>query len=192
MAVPPAPPVTEEAPNPWEKISDFSKTVVTLASAILALTVTFSANLIGKITGIAQGLLFLSWALLVVAAGFAIASHGQLIGYLRFGVRQDRAILFSNIAFYSLLVSIISFFVFGYFVVSHTEMLPVPKIIEKALSTIPSVTGKQGGKWALQTLKWNESLKAYELLFREDPPPSTVSVTMEATRGQILATEYKP
>ena len=129
-----ASPRVDTAQNPWTLMHDYSKTVVTLASSILALTVTFGNSLAGKspTTGMLT-LLVLSWFFLIVTIAAALYVAGRLIGYLR-GVRQSPAPapFLCNVSYFSLFLAL---FFFGWSGLSRLIIRPEKK---------PEVPARQG------------------------------------------------
>lgn len=72
-----------ELPNRWSVLTDFSKTVITLASALLAATITFSGQLLAGLGGTCWvHAIRASWVCLILAILAALVAAGQAYTYL--------------------------------------------------------------------------------------------------------------
>jgi hypothetical protein len=75
----------ESDPNKWSLLNDYSKTVVTLASALLAATVTFADKLLllSSGSGIARYALYCIWVFLFLSIASALYVIGRIHRHLR-------------------------------------------------------------------------------------------------------------
>jgi hypothetical protein len=70
--------------NPWAVMIDYTKTVITLATALLGFTVTFAGTLVGNSPRwFIVCLICVAWLALIVAIASAFWAVGVLTGYLR-------------------------------------------------------------------------------------------------------------
>ena len=97
--------------SPWTVVNDYTKTVVTVASAFLAFTVTFYSQISDNGP---RWLLLLTWAMLVAAVAAALYSAGRLTSHLQSSrISVNPALLFANIAYFALFLGVASFFVYA-------------------------------------------------------------------------------
>jgi outer membrane protein OmpA-like peptidoglycan-associated protein len=199
QAASPQPPLTGEAPSPWTVINDYSKTVVTLGSALLAVTVTFSGTILGKFNSTFQ-LCFLiaAWLFLVIVIAFALKSIQHLINYLRVGQPQNanKSIFYANAAFGALVVSGACLLVVGgYYGMQTLSSLPArdsPATVEKTVSAMLTIAGMQKSSWVLESLNWNESSKQYHLVLKEEKSAEKFSVIVDLIEGRIIKIDKLP
>ena len=95
---------------------DYTKTVITLATAVLGLTVTFAGTLVGaNPTPTIIHLIGAAWVFLIVTIALALYVVGKLTGYLR-GLRRTThpAGLMCNLCYGALLAAMICFAIAGY------------------------------------------------------------------------------
>jgi hypothetical protein len=188
-----APANIDPPPSPWTVISDFAKTVITLGSALLALSVTFSTNFIGKSTDSAQlKLLFVSWGLLLLTIALGVVTLGFVINYLRSGTRDSLAVFCANSSFYALLASAVAFGIFGKNTIGNYSVWDAATTVEKTLVDMPRITGKQGSQWLLVSLKWNEPSKVYELVVQESNTTEKFKVEIDTLKGRAVKAEKAP
>jgi hypothetical protein len=173
-------PNIENCPNPWDVTSDFCKTVVTLASALLGLTVTFATGLTGDASGFTKVLLYISWSLMVATVLLGILAHGFIINYLRKGHDEEKSILCANIAFYCLLLSSISFAFFGYCAVDDKSLANASAIVEVALKEIPKLSGQPNAQWSIKSLTWEDSNKKFTVTVTDSKAVHTLKLTPDA------------
>lgn len=97
--------------NPWSVVNDFSKTIVTLAASILAVSAAFASNILGGTPS--RWLVFLvlgSWFFLILTIAFSVYATGALTSYLRGTEPKSWPVsLFSNLSFIALVVALILF-----------------------------------------------------------------------------------
>ena len=107
-------------PSPWAIVNDYTKTMVTVASALLAFTGTFAAT--GRSTYAPKQLLVLSWVLLVLSIAAALFSAGRLTGFLAGRRRDDAAFLLpANLSYFSFFGAVLAFLAFAYLDISQRD-----------------------------------------------------------------------
>ena len=109
------PPKQGEPASQWNALADLCKTIITLASALLALTVTFSAPLLAKAGSVQLWSLRASWALLFALIVFGTRCYFFVIAYLRSGLRDKElsAIWYANGSFFVLALASLAILVSG-------------------------------------------------------------------------------
>jgi hypothetical protein len=101
--------------NPWAVMIDYTKTVITLATAVLGFTVTFAGTLVGNSPSwVIVGLICLAWVALIGAIATALWAVGVITGYLR-GVRAvpQPAPALCNICYFALGLALVLFAIAG-------------------------------------------------------------------------------
>lgn len=178
-------PNTEQPPSPWTLIKDYCQSVITLASALLALSVTFSAALLNKINDTDKYLLIGSWIFLVLVIGFGVASLGFLTSYLKTGNRDKISIFCANAAFASLVLSSLLFLVLGWRIVNSANSREANTIVNQILDEMPETSGMKDSKWYLRELTWDESSKVYQLVVAEEKSAKKYSVVFDTAKKRI-------
>ncbi len=151
-------------PNPWGVINDYSKTVITLATGFLALTITFSGHLLGRQNP--RGLLCLligCWVLLVFAIICGLLAAAFLSNFLR-GKRSSKLLMLcSNAAFFSLMGAGVLFLIFGAVQVStQTIELDATKAIEQVHDIAPIIYKNVDGYWEVESLIWDDTKEEWK------------------------------
>jgi hypothetical protein len=73
-----------DLPNRWNVLNEYSKTIITLSSALLALTVTFSDKLVSvSATTYSRYFIAVSWILLLVSIIFGLLVAASVYNYLK-------------------------------------------------------------------------------------------------------------
>lgn len=158
---------TQRPHSPLTVIEEFSKTVVTVSSALLGITVTFSSHLIGKVDEIASYILFGAWGLSVLAIALAIVTQMLVIRYLSIGEKRARkwCALCGNAAFFVLILAATAFAVFGIQVVTKSPTQDAMYIAELAIKEMPRIYDNLNSQWIIQTLIYDSN--KYELTVQE-------------------------
>lgn len=179
-------PTTDQATNPWDVINDFSKTTVTLGSALLALTVTFSEKLLAREGGALEtGLLFGTWVFLVAAIAAGLIAHALVINYLRKGTSESKCIFFANAALFLLFISIVIFLIFGWVSFGKRENITVSGAIEKLENEMPKITRNTNLQWDVTSLKWMEATRSFEVTVTDRSTKDKYTVVIDAVRGRV-------
>ncbi|HEX8161869.1 MAG TPA: hypothetical protein VF538_08360 [Pyrinomonadaceae bacterium] len=187
------PPKTEDAPSPWDSIGEHSRTVITLASGLLALTVTFSSSIIGKGGNYgAKASLIALWAILVLAVAFSALSSIYLVAYLKDGQRRKETIFFANAAMFLLLSSGVGLLALGTVMLFYNKPWDAAASVEKALSDMPRVSGRKDSKWVLQSLQRDETAKLYKLVVSEDGGQLKYALSVDADTSDIKKADPVP
>ena len=74
--------MNEQQKKAFDFAQDTSKQLITLATAILSLTITFAKDFVGSVHGCPRLLAILSWALFLVSIGFGLLTLMALTGSL--------------------------------------------------------------------------------------------------------------
>lgn len=166
----------------------FSTTVVTLAGALLGLTVTFASQLIRKVDTAPRSSLLCAWFLSILAIGFGVAAHGLVVRYLKIGKSADWAVFFANAAFYALLASTIAFGVFGYHAIHQPRAMDTAAIVERAITSMPGISGDRNSKWELKSLNLDSRKNTYDLVMSKENSAEAFSLTLDLA-GSIIRAE---
>jgi hypothetical protein len=200
-----------DAPSPYAVIHDHSKTVITLATAFLGLTVTFSERLIGSSPSMWQvTLLGTVWILLMISIVAAIVAVVQLYRFLSKAsipissndslqktqqeIDNRRAMaLASSASYIILIIAGICFGVLGLtqFTNPHQELEAI-SISQKALEFMPSVYRDNNAKWQTIELYLDEQTNTYRVILREEKSALEFSLIFDAQQGRILQYRQLP
>lgn len=181
-------------PNPWDVIHNYSKTVITLATGFLALTVTFSGYLLGK-----QNprwlicLLITCWILLVLAIICGLLAAALLSNYLR-GKKSYKPIIFcSNISFFFLVGAGVAFLIFGAgHVIGYAEELDATNAIMQVHDFAPTIYKNVDVYWEVESLVWDDSKEEWKSVIcfssisDEIKIKNKFLVIIDAKRGKII------
>ena len=198
----------DDAPNPYAVIHDHSKTVITLATAFLGLTVTFSTQLVGSNPSMWQiVMLGIVWLLLMVSIVSAIVAVVQLQRFLSKKLApnslddstsvnnkhiDNRYIMAfaSSISYIILVIAGICFGVLGLTQYTNQHIrLDAVTVSEKVLEFMPSVFNDNNAKWKTIELRLNENINTYQVIVLEEKSGQKFSITIDAQQGRIL--QYK-
>jgi hypothetical protein len=184
---------TEKAPNQWNALNDYSKTVITLASAFLAVTVTFSGQLMGKETNLASNRFLMgTWGLLVGAIACGVLTAAFVINYLRHNKSEKPAILFANLSYVLLFLAGASFLIVGSRAINSRKPWDARKVIETTLTKMPEVSKTdRSAKWAwrLQSLEVDGSSQVYKLVVTEEATSRKFQVWVDPIKQELIRVE---
>src|SRR5437879_318728 len=109
-------PIPAPDPNAWATLVDYLKTMVTLSSGLLGVTVTFSSTILTNdpTTQEATALLW-TWVCLAFSTAGAVLGIAFCVEYVRKTKKGGAAIFFANFSFFTLLAAAICFLIVGYF-----------------------------------------------------------------------------
>ena len=176
-----------EPPSQWEVISDYSKTVITLASALLSVTVTFSQELLGKVANSAPStLLIWAWTFLLLAVTLGVATLAFVIAVLRKGEREQACIFCCNAGFWSLVVAVALFARIGWLRINAPQQWSTGQVVEETLSRMPQVAHRKGSQWNILSLNWNARAQNYLLLVMERQTAEKWNVIVDAEERRII------
>lgn len=152
--------------NPLIVIQDFSKTVVTLATAVLAVTATFAGTLLGvHPSHLMVVLLLFSWLCLVSVFGLVFFITGDLTDFLR-GIKPDtiRASKCCNLALPALVLAM--GFLALIAVCRFWSETPQPDISATiatvaAMRSFPNVPAGLMPEATVEIIKWNEDTNTW-------------------------------
>jgi uncharacterized membrane protein len=186
-------PETEKAQSAWDSIGEHSRTVITLASGLLALTVTFSSSIIGKGGNYwAKIWLIVLWAILVMAVALSALSSIYLVAYLKDGHRRKATIFCANAAMFLLLLSGVGLLTLGTTILFYNKPWDAAASVEKALSDMPRVSGKKDSKWGLQSLQRDDTANLYKLVVVEDGGQLKYALNVDADTNDIKKADPAP
>jgi hypothetical protein len=176
---------TDAAPNPWAVINDYSKTVVTLASALLAATVTFSGQIIGSGLTFWQAIvLFSIWICLLGTIVFGVLAQAFLTRFLR-GIdsKANKSLGFSIAALCFLVASSANFVAFAAmraFSNEHDARSSL-EVCSKFLSALPQ---SNGSAWRITSLTWNEASTSCKIEAADENSKAVCDMSLDNT-GQV-------
>ncbi len=181
----------DKPPSQWNIINDYSKTIITLASGLLAVTATFSGQLTGKSSDRwSTGLLIGTWILLVLTIFSGVLTTVFVIQFLRNNRDGKYAILFANGSYLTLGLAGILFLAFGIYTITlPSKGWDAATAVEQVLKKMPEFTGTTDAKWNLQSLQWDESSKTYKLLIEGDRTADKFRIEVEPTYTRIIKVE---
>ncbi|ANB74986.1 hypothetical protein AYM40_21365 [Paraburkholderia phytofirmans OLGA172] len=183
------PPPTDDAPSGWFVLNDFTKTIITLSSALFALSVTFSANLLGKTTAEYQiVLLVASWVGLALSIAFGVASQGLLINYLRVGKNGGATVGCANLSFLLVSVSVLLFLAFALatFNGAGNSTSDVLSALPKARDAVRQASGISTLQMKAEFATSQEREKTIEYLFSTGVGGDKYRVTWDASTGKAI------
>ncbi len=158
-------PEKEKPPSEWEATIDYSKTVITIASALLGITVTFTGQLLPSSTSSFQTIVVvLSWLALVLALLFGFLGVAFCINFLKTGKRGGLATFCSNCSFFLLLAAGVCFLILGGSrSVGLREHWDTTDVIQEATKTARSASqGKEF--WQVHSLEWDSLHGEYKVV----------------------------
>ena len=180
-------PEQDNTPSPWEIIQDYTKTVITLATAILAFTITFATKLTGPAPDFyMKSLIASTWSVLVLAIIFGLWAAARLANFLRGKQTEKSCLLASNIAFFLLVLAGIMFVLIGIRHISNGSELSIK--IARAEKEAKAITQSQG-PWKMLLLHWNKQSENYEIRYQVRTTPTIIRITMADKSGKILGIE---
>lgn len=172
--------------SPWVVIQDFSKNVVTVAVALIGLTVTFSAQLLGKTDSTTTFALYCAWGAALIAVFSGALAHGLIIAYLKNGKWGNWAIASANIAFWMLFLATLSLAIFGYRAVSQLgPTVSAVTAAENAVANAPSLAGDKNAKWVIKSLDYNSLQSTFDIALTKENSVEKMNLTLDAT-GKIV------
>jgi len=146
-----ATPDTNKPPSAWEALLDYSKAVVTLASALLAITVTFVEKLVSAQSSEQQEWLFAVWTSLLVALVAGVLSAAFSVNYLRKGTKETLAVLCANVSFFALALAALALARVGWISAGTRAPVDSARAIQEARSAWASYRpGEAVEIWSLQ------------------------------------------
>lgn len=180
---------TDDAPSGWFVLNDFTKTIITLSSALFALSVTFSANLLGKTTAEYQiMLLVLSWVGLALSIALGVASQGFLINYLREGKNGGAAVGCANVSFLLVAVSVLLFLAFALatFNGAGSSSSDVLSVLPKARDAVHQASGIPTLQMKSESATLQEREKTIEYVFSTGAGSEKYRVTWDISTGKTI------
>jgi hypothetical protein len=173
-------PTTDAPPSPWATIQDFAKNVVTLAGALIGLTVTFASQLLGKADDPTRISLYFAWGFAVIAIAFGVASHGFVVSYLKSGERSGQAVFCSNAAFVFLTLAALTFALFGYFAVGQKSPITAVAAAQLATDSAPALAGDKNSKWHLKSLSYEPANASFDIVVLQDNSSTTLNLLVNS------------
>lgn len=179
---------TGEFPNPWVIINDYTKTIVALASGLLAVTITFSGQILGGGISSSQKVFLASaWVLLVVTILSGVAAEAWLTTYLRGIEKKPNACLrFSAVAMTALSLAVICF---GMCAILQLNREPngFVGVTESTLSKVDSIAKIPNARWTVVTA--TQDFATGHCLFRllDETTKTSYEVVGDRSSGEILS-----
>jgi hypothetical protein len=176
----------EKPPNQWNVLNDYLKTLITLSSGLLAITVTFMGQFLSSQgSHLPATLLIAAWAFLVITIVLSILSAAFLISFLRTGTRERPAIMMANGAFFALFVASLLLVGLGATrAVSEAKSMDVQTAITTTLSTMPK-TSTTSSQWQIKSLEFEQATKEYKIVVVESLSQSEYVVVLDGTSNAI-------
>jgi hypothetical protein len=177
----------DKPPSQWSALNDYSKTIITLASGLLALSVTFSGQVITKRADeISTALLVATWIFLVLAIASGVLTAVFLIEFLRKNRNEKLVIFCANSSYFALGVAGIFFLVFGSYSIRFWNRTWDPATsIERAEKEMSGFAGINDSTWTVQEMKWDEGTKTYQLLLVGNKTSEKFKVTVDPAKNAI-------
>lgn len=98
----------------WLALADYSKSIVTLATALLGLTVTFADSILSRQASALQSdALLVAWAGLLVSILSGVAALAFSVNVILHDKKKKRTTFCANLSFFALSVAMIAFGVLG-------------------------------------------------------------------------------
>ena len=171
-------------PSAWEIIHEYTKTIITLSTAILAFTITFSEKLTGSnpVASI-KWLIGITWSLLVLAIIFGLLSAASLSNHLRKKQESKTCILHANISFFLLVFAGILFVIIGLTQTGNKKSLS--DRILKTKNELVSIYGFENGL-RLKSLDWDSNTKVYSIKYSNEKENCILSVKLDQKLNHII------
>jgi len=156
---------TDNRPNPWAVMNDFTKTVITLSSGLLVITVTFLNQLLKSNVEASAGIILAGmWVSLILSMLAGLLAAAFTINYLKYGKRGNLAIFAANTAFFLLLLAGMFMGWFGIKRLTYSSKeMDIPAAIGLAQESLNSTTNQYGTDWVVTNLSLDEANNTYIL-----------------------------
>ena len=167
----PTPGAVSAPPNQWAVITDFAKAIITLGSALLAITVTFGETLINssQVPPPAWSVILL-WGTLVTSILTAGIAAAFAIAYLRNGSREWGCILSCNVSLTSMCLAGCILLGLGVHRIWFARpLLDLPTANKLSLDAIVAASHQTSSVWTLEQFKWDRGPDEYDLEFVGQP-----------------------
>ena len=191
----PPPPNPEKPPSPWSLLHEDSKTIITLSTAFLGLTVTFSDKLfVGVANGIEIALLIFIWIILCAVTAMGIYASAGLSNYLRLRrANANASIRFLTLAFTLLVFASILFIIFGGIQVSkRTKNVDAASTLNTAVDFLTSSHPNSKDHWIPESLVWDQTAQNYQIVVLNNLDQSKFLVVIDSKTGNVVKFEQKP
>lgn len=174
MATPPPPPCTPKFEESWKAVIDFAKTVLSIASALLAAVA--SLLLVGSYE--LQGYGWASPVLLIGSMLLCLYGLGGAIVALRRGVHNNRALLYCNVSVVLLVAAIVA---------APFTINVEPKVvsIDQILAKVETTTRQWPAELAARNCRKIER-SGDDVVLTYDAGGKTVQVAYSTTRKEIV------
>ena len=182
----------DKKPNTYNVTHEFLKTTITLASALLAFSVTFLTNVVTDTTvsidNIDRGVLTASWVLLFLSALCSVIAIGLLINYLRFGKHETGMVDVANASFYILCGGVLCLGVFGVKKLwQPAHQVDAVYAVMKAREFLAATEMQDSNAVMFKSLSLLEGQDRYILSFQG--ASGEIRVTIDSEKGAILKRE---
>jgi hypothetical protein len=176
----------DRPPSQWTVLNDYSKTIITLASGLLVLSVTFSSQLLSKNSDwISNSTLTATWIALSLTIVAGVLTNVFVIQYLRNNIHGRRAVFWANSSYSLLALAGVAFLAFGFYAIWFAnKKWDVGETIDQATKTLPGFVGANA-KWNLESMQWNKNANTYELLFVKDGTDERTELEVDPVTNRI-------
>ncbi|MDX6528477.1 MAG: hypothetical protein QOH41_767 [Blastocatellia bacterium] len=176
----------DRPPSQWTVLNDYSKTIITLASGLLVLSVTFSSQLLSKNSDwISNSTLTATWIALSLTIVAGVLTNVFVIQYLRNNVHGRRAVFWANGSYAFLALAGLTFLAFGFYAIWFTnKKWDIGETIDQATKSLPGFVGTNA-KWNLQSMQWNKNANTYELLFVKEGTDERTELEVDPVTNRI-------
>ena len=182
---------TAEHPSPWAIVNDYTKTVITLASALLAVTITFSGQILSAAGAWQRLFLGIAWLCLLISIAAGVAAEAYLTTYLRNKATSDSCLAVSAVAYFSLIVAAF-FFVACAFTQLVKSQVDIAAVAETATKNIATIEKLPGGKSDVMSIVLDVSNNRYTVEVLEETTKIRYEVISDAGTGQVISQKRFP
>lgn len=173
--------------SPWAVINDYTKTVITLATSILAFTITFAEKLTGPYPSTElKWLLGATWTVLVLSIIFGLWTAARLSNHLRGKEDSNACILSSNITFFLLVIAASLFIVIG--LTQLGKQRPIISHLLQAERDAKVATSLES-EWSLRSLLCDPEKGTLDLSYSVGQTGLLVHIVMDEKTGRLLKIE---
>jgi hypothetical protein len=190
--------MTDAIKKAFDFAQDTTKQLITIATAIIALTITFAKDFVVNVEPSIKVYAFYSWVALLASVFFGLWTLLALTGTLEpapnkpvpQSTRGSNVKAPSVLQIFTFLAGLILATVFGWKTASSSQAVwETTTAVEKVLSAMPTIAGEKDSKWMLQALNWDATSKIYKLRVVEEKSSKTFSITADAVQGKIITVE---
>lgn len=170
----------------WQSLIDYLKTVITLASALLAVTIAIADKfLVSASPSGAKFSLGIAWALLVLTVLLAVLSVALCVNYLRKKTRERLALITANLSFFLFVVASIALGAVGVFRIYTSQEPNLEASITQAIVSARSAVSTES-RWRAISAEWMETKQQYRIRLQSEPGKLNYEILTTPDGGQAL------